>query len=275
LEIMLKGPRLRFAQDSVIAVTGGDFPVCVDGVPVRMWENVAVPKGGEVDIGIARQGLRGYLAIAGGIDVPVWLGSRATYVRCGQGGLDGRPLAKGDRLTLIDERRIVAGAQCLRVPSDLRPDFSNQAVLRVVLGPQDHLIESASVNDFFATSWKLSSTSDRMGFRLNGAQLTFRPRSDYLAREAGALPSNVVLDVTPIGGIQITSGTEAIVMGVEAPSLGGYAKLGTVISTDLDRLGQVRPGQSLRFEVIPVDDAVCVATRRADDVVTRVLEDVY
>lgn len=272
LELTLRGPKLRFSHDSVIAVTGADFPVAVNGEPVPTWQAVPVPADGVVEIGAARSGIRGYLAVAGGFDVPLWLGSHSTYVRGGQGGFKGRGLRRGDKLPIGEPEGPVPAAN--RVPEEVRPRFDEEPVLRVVLGPQDDLIEEESVAEFFSARWQLSPTSDRMGFRVNGVEMIFKPRRPELVREAGALPSNVVLDVTPIGGIQITSGTEAIIMGVEAPSIGGYAKIATVISSDLDVLGQVRPAQFIRFRAIDLEEALEIGRERSRIVEETKLETV-
>jgi urea carboxylase len=102
-----------------------------------------------------------------------------------------------------------------------------------------------------------------MGFRLIGPRMEFLERAEYLVRDAGALPSNIVLDVTPVGGIQITTGNEAILMGVEVPSIGAFAKPATVISADQSRIGQVRPGEKVRFEVVDAGDAVRIGREQA------------
>jgi biotin-dependent carboxylase-like uncharacterized protein len=263
LEILFQGPKLAFSTDALIAVTGAELPVKIDGEPAPMWTAILVRAGSVVDIGTARRGLRGYLAIAGGIDVPKWLGSRATYIRGLQGGFEGRALRKGDRVRWKPMRPEAAELEGMRIPTSAIPDLGAARRLRVVLGPQDHLVTERSLEDFLTAEWELTPSSDRMGFRLNGPEIAFRERPEYLVRDAGSLPSNIVLDVSPLGGIQVTAGAEAIIVGVDLPSIGGFAKPATVISADMSRVGQVRPGETIRFEPVDVDEAVRIGRAQA------------
>jgi biotin-dependent carboxylase-like uncharacterized protein len=259
LEMTLRGPTLRVLRDTVIAVTGADMPVTVNGEAAPNWAAVPVRAGDEIGVGAARVGLRGYLAVARGIDVPLVLGSRATNVRAGLGGVAGRPLKSGDRLPGGD--RLTAGpgaadsAPGRRIRPDRIPARTTPAELRVVLGPQDHLFTPDSVRTFLTADWKLSPTSDRMGCRFVGPPLSFLPRPEHLTVQAGSDPSNIVDDAICVGSVQVPSGLEPIVMGVDGPSLGGYAKIATVISPDLCRLAQVRPGEPVRFRAVEPDEA--------------------
>jgi allophanate hydrolase subunit 2 len=146
-----------------------------------------------------------------------------------------------------------------RIRRDRRPVYhdpdTGQAMLRVVLGPQDHLFTPDSVALFLDTVWRLSPVSDRMGCRFVGPALHFLPRPDYLVAQAGADPSNIVDDSICIGSIQVPSGLEPIVMGVDGPSLGGYAKIATVVSPDMSVLAQLRPDNAVRFHALTLDQA--------------------
>jgi biotin-dependent carboxylase-like uncharacterized protein len=257
LEMTLRGPALRALRDTVIAVTGADMPLTVNGEAAPTWAAVPVRAGDEIVIGSARSGLRGYLAVAGGVDVPLVLGSRATNVRAGLGGVSGRALKAGDRLPGGDCAPGDAGSpnSTRRIRPDRIPARATPAELRVVLGPQDHLFTPDSVTAFLTTEWKLSPTSDRMGCRFIGPALAFLPRPAHLTVQAGSDPSNIVDDAICVGSIQVPSGLEPIVMGVDGPSLGGYAKIATVISPDLCRLAQVRPGEPVRFRAVGPDEA--------------------
>jgi antagonist of KipI len=253
LEMTLRGPTLRALRDTVIAVTGADMPVTVNGEAAPNWAAVPVRAGDEIGVGAAQTGLRGYLAVAGGIDVPLVLGSRATNVRAGLGGVAGRPLKAGDRLSAGPGAKPATPGR--RIRPDRIPARTTPAELRVVLGPQDHLFTPDSMSTFLTADWKLSPTSDRMGCRFVGPALTFLPRPEHLTVQAGSDPSNIVDDAICIGSIQVPSGLEPIVMGVDGPSLGGYAKIATVISPDLCRLAQVRPGEPVRFRAVDPDEA--------------------
>jgi antagonist of KipI len=250
LEMLMKGVRLKFHTDTVIALAGADMGANLEGKDVPRFEPVVVQAGGELRLGVVREGARGYLAVAGGIDVPSILGSRATYVRGSQGGLQGRALRKGDRLTLFPPEVDISALAVRRLPAGLAVIPDEPHVIRVVLGPQDFMFTDKGVQTFLTAEWKLSPVSDRMGMRLIGPPLELHPRPSYLMRDAGSGPADIVDDVIPVGGIQVPGGIEPIVMGVENPTAGGYAKIGTVISADLGKMGQLRPGDILKFKAV-------------------------
>lgn len=252
LEMTMQGPRLRFMTAARIAVTGADMQPTLNGAPLAMWATVEVPSDSVLEFGVARSGLRAYLAVAGGIAVPPVLGSRATCLVARLGGFEGRVLKTGDRLP-CGGAAMAAGTGVL--VDAFRSAFPSEPILRVLPGPQDHLFTEESLRDFFGQPWKMSPVSNRMGFRFDGPALSFRARAAEVVRDSGSDPSNIVDDMIPLGGIQIAGGKQAIVMGVEAPSVGGYAKIGTVISADFGVLGQMRPGQSARFVQVSVDAA--------------------
>ena len=255
LEMALRGSALRVIRDTLVAVTGADMPTTVNGAPIPAWTSVPVRAGDEIAVGAARSGVRGYLAVAGGIDVPPVLGSRSTNVRAGLGGVEGRALKAGDRLPGGPAAAPAGTLAGRRIRPDLIPAAGCPAELRVVLGPQDHLFTPDSVQTFLGTDWELSLTSDRMGCRFIGPALDFLPRPEYLVHQAGLDPSNIVDDSICVGSIQVPSGLEPIVMGVDGPSLGGYAKIATVISPDLSVLAQVRPREVVRFRAVSPDEA--------------------
>src|SRR5262249_35612684 len=134
--------------------------------------------------------------------------------------------------------------------------------IRVVLGPQDFMFTAKGVETFLSADWRLSPVSDRMGMRLIGPPLELKPRPDYLVRDAGSGPADIVDDVIPGGGIQVPGGIEPIVMGVENPTAGGYAKIATVISTDLGKMGQLMPKDLLGFAAVSADEAVGIGQRQ-------------
>jgi biotin-dependent carboxylase-like uncharacterized protein len=274
LECLLMGPRLRVLRPLMIAITGARGSPKVNGIEVPMWTTIKVMEGDEVAVGAAAQGARLFLAVAGGIDVPQFAGSRATNVRAFVGGVDGRALKKGDLLR--------AGAASdgdvfprRKLRREFVPEFRPPHKVRVVLGPQDDLFEKESVRTFLSYGWQLSPISDRMGFRYIGPKLEFRPRPDYLIEQAGSDPSNIVDDTIPVGGIQVPSGLEPIVLHVDGPSLGGYAKIATVISADLGRVGQTRPGEVTHFVAVTPEAGV-EALRELDALISEIsLEPVW
>lgn len=257
LEMLVKGVSLRFGEETAIALAGADMAATLDGVAVERFRPIVVPAGGVLKCGMVKSGARGYLAIAGGIDVPLVIGSRATYVRGAQGGLDGRALRKGDTLKTLPPAMAlskIAGRDLGGLPTG--PE--EPTVIRVVLGPQDFMFTTKGVETFLTTDWKLSPVSDRMGMRLVGPPLELQPRPDYLTRDAGSGPADIVDDVIPVGGIQVPGGIEPIVMGVENPTAGGYAKIATVISADLGKMGQIPPKGSLSFRKVRAEEGIAV-----------------
>lgn len=257
LEMLVKGVTLRFPEETVIALAGADMGATLDGTPVERFRPIAIPAGGVLKCGTVKSGARGYLAIAGGIDVPLVIGSRSTYVRGAQGGLDGRALRKGDVLKTFPPAAPVA-TLAKRSLNGLPTGPDEPDVIRVVLGPQDFMFTAKGVETFLAAEWRLSPVSDRMGMRLVGPPLELHPRPDYLTRDAGSGPADIVDDVIPVGGIQVPGGIEPIVMGVENPTAGGYAKIATVISADLGKMGQIQPKGPLTFRKVSADEGISV-----------------
>ena len=257
LEMLVKGASFRFAQETVIALAGADMRATLDGDPVERFKPIVVPAGGVLKCGTVRSGARGYLAVAGGIDVPEVIGSRATYVRGAQGGLEGRALRKGDTLSTFPASASAA-TLARRSLEDLPTAPDEPAVIRVVLGPQDFMFTGKGIETFLTAEWKLSPVSDRMGMRLVGPPLELHPRPDYLTRDAGSGPADIVDDVIPVGGIQVPGGIEPIVMGVENPTAGGYAKIATVISADLGKMGQIQPKGSLSFRQVSAEEGIAI-----------------
>jgi biotin-dependent carboxylase-like uncharacterized protein len=256
LEVVLGLIDLKVSEDTVVAVTGAEADVAVDDDPYPMWESFLLPADATLRIGMTRGAARVYVALSGGIDVPEKLGSRATNPRARLGGHRGRALREGDTLQLFTAADAPEELIGRVVPEHLRPPWRPPWELGVILGPQAHLFTDESVELFLSTEWKMSQLADRMGCRFVGPPLEFKPRPDYLISQAGSDPSNVVDDVTPLGGIQVPSGLEPIVMGPDFPSIGGYAKIGTLISAHLPRLGQMRPGDPAHFRAYEVDEAI-------------------
>jgi biotin-dependent carboxylase-like uncharacterized protein len=265
LEILLGRLRLRALADLVVALTGAEVELAIDDAPVPAWQAIALRRGETLSSGMARRGARLYLAVHGGIDVPRYLGSRATHARGGFGGLDGRVLRAGDRLAIGPASQDPADLIGRRLAPALRPRYQGRFEVRVVPGPEEDIFTPESVRTFYGAEWKLNPKSDRTGMRFIGPALSFRPgRPRYLIEDAGEDPSNIAIDPgAPVGTIQVPSGVEPIVLGVDSPTIGGYARIGTVISTDLSVLGQARPFEVVRF--VRVDHAAAVAALRAAD----------
>jgi biotin-dependent carboxylase-like uncharacterized protein len=262
LEFTLLGPTLKFHDRTVIALTGADMPADLDGRPIPYYQSVAVKAGAVLNIGTTLTGARSYLAIAGGIDVEPVLGSRSENLFSSRGPL-GRALVNGDHLPLRPHAELGRRDAGLVFDTSLLAAYKPEQLLRVVMGPQDHAFTAQSLRDFSAQPWKLSMQANRTGLRFHGPKLEFGARPDYLVRDAGADPSNIVDDIIPVGGIQCPSGIEAIVMGTENPTVGGFAKIATVISADIATAGQMKPGDFAHFEAVTVEQALAIAQATA------------
>ena len=252
LEAVFMGPELEFTEDAVVAVTGAELPPKVDGKPRETWTSFMVLKGQRLSFDYLKKGARAYIAVSGGIDVPVVLGSRSTYTLGALGGLEGRKLAAGDVL----KRGIAASAwEGRTIPANLRRMPGSPAELRAIPGLYWHRITEAAGKSFFADTWKVAPEADRIGYRFRGGRpLEFVPRTPPFG--AGSDPSNIVDACYPYGSIQVPSGTEPIVLHRDAVSGGGYFMLGAVISADMDLIGQLQPHTPARFVEVTMEQAL-------------------
>ncbi|TCT09884.1 biotin-dependent carboxylase-like uncharacterized protein [Tepidamorphus gemmatus] len=254
LECVFMGPELEFTRDAVVAVTGADLPPKVDGEERETWTSFPVKAGQRLSFSFLKAGARAYIAVSGGIDVPVVLGSRSTYALGALGGHEGRALAAGDTLPV----GAGAGRAGRSVPAALRRMPGKPAELRMLPGLYWHRITAEAGRHFFADTWKVAPEADRIGYRFRGGRpLDFVPREQPFG--AGSDPSNIVDACYPYGSIQVPGGTEPIVLHRDAVSGGGYFMLGTVISADMDLIGQMQPHTETRF--VEVDMATALKAR--------------
>ncbi|WP_432570222.1 urea carboxylase [Kineococcus sp. SYSU DK005] len=263
LEITATGPTLRFSTDTVVCVTGAPAPITLDGAAVPMWEPVEVPAGGHLAIGTATgPGLRLALAVRGGIDVPRYLGSASTFTLGGFGGHGGRALQAGDVLrpgTPEGEGfTTIAGP----VPVERRPEYTGDWVIGVTEGPHGapEFFTRADLEEFYATDYEVHLNSARTGVRLVGPRPRWA-RTD--GGEAGLHPSNIHDTPYAVGAVDFTGDTP-IVLGPDGPSLGGFVCPAVVTSGELWKLGQLRPGDRVRFVPVREAEAANPRLRRAD-----------
>ncbi len=239
LECTLIGPRVEFTDDRLVAVTGAAMTPTLNGDAVPAWQGLRVKAGDVLRLAAAKSGVRAYLAVAGGLETPLILGSRSTYVRGRLGGVEGRALRRGDRLPLGS----VSAARPRRVRPDRIPAYPGDAELAVVLGPQDDRFTAAGIAAFLEGPYEMLPQSDRMGARLKGP---------FIEHTRG---HDIVSDGVPMGGIQVIGEGQPIVLLADRQSAGGYTKIGTVCSFDLGRIAQVKPGGRLRFHRVTVTEA--------------------
>jgi antagonist of KipI len=257
LEVTLLGPELEFEDERVVAVAGAQFELTVDGRSVPASTTFVVGPGARLRFGRRILGSRAYVAIAGGIMVPPTLGSRATHLISGMGGLEGRALKAGDRLPLGD----LSTAPGL-TPSRVRPGRAVPAVtalpqgsarIRVLPGPQVDCFAADALETLQSAPYAVGAKSDRMGFRLEGPRL------------AHARGADIISDATPLGVLQVPASGQPILLMADRQTAGGYPKLATVISADIGVAGQLGPGDTLLFAVCSLRDAMAalIAQERA------------
>ena len=259
LECTLMGPELEFQRDALIAVTGAEMAPKLNGAGASRNQAIAVKAGTVVSFDFMRTGARAYIAVAGGIDVPVILGSRSTYGLGAFGGFQGRKLQAGDVVPVGAAK----GTQKVGklVPESLAMPLPKELELRVVPGLYFHRITDESAQSFFEDTWTVALEADRIGYRYKqGRPLKFRDRKQPFG--AGSDPSNIVDAGYPYGSIQVPGGLEPIILHRDAVSGGGYAMIGTVISADMDRIAQMQPNNRARFVKVDIDASLAARAER-------------
>jgi biotin-dependent carboxylase-like uncharacterized protein len=252
LEAVFMGPELEFTEEATVAVTGAELPPKVNGDARPTWTSFKVKKGQTLSFDFLKKGARAYIAVSGGIDVPVVLGSRSTYALGALGGFKGRKLETGDKLPVGKGRGAKEGRA---VPEKLRRMPGSPAELRMMTGLYWHRITAEAGKHFFADTWKVAPEADRIGYRFKGGKaMEFVPREQPFG--AGSDPSNIVDACYPYGSIQVPGGTEPIVLHRDAVSGGGYFMVGTVISADMDLIGQLQPHMPARFVEVTMAQAL-------------------
>ena len=242
LEITFAGATIRFLEDTVISVTGADLGATLGGQAAPAWAPILAPAGTALSFTETRYGVRAYLSIAGGIDVPPVLGSRATYTRSALGGLDGRRLSAGDILSnnwreppdRIEGRSLLAHRL---------PQYGHSHELRVILGPQDDAFTREGIATFLSATYTVTPDADRTGYRLSGPTIQHRGSAD------------IISDGNPLGAVQVAADGLPMVLLADRGTTGGYTKIATVISADIAQLAQAAPDDTVMFRAVTVADA--------------------
>jgi antagonist of KipI len=240
LEMTLLGGAFVFPQTGTFALTGSDFGATLDSSPQPCWASAQARPGQLLRVGPTQSGARCYLCVQGGISVEPFLGSASTHLLSGLGGHQGRALKRGDVLYLDEasapfKKRSVSAAALRRL--------APRKTLRVTLGPQSDSFAAAARKQFYESTYRVAEDSNRMGLRLEGPAIP--------QQSAGEMISEGV----SLGAIQIAAGGLPIILFVEQQTTGGYAKIANVISADLHSLGQLRPRDEIRFELVNWDAA--------------------
>jgi biotin-dependent carboxylase-like uncharacterized protein len=240
LEITVVGPQLAVLQEVDIALTGAEMGFELNHESVECWKTVRAKPGDVISIQQVKSGCRGYLAVSGGIDVPEVMGSRSTYVGGKLGGYKGRALKKGDIIqsfegSLLNKPRYL--------PESWIPRYSEEVLLHAIPGPQDEFFDEG-METLFQSEFTVSVKADRMGYRLQGPSIHLKEK----------MPKSIISEPTMPGGVQIPADRQPIILLAEQ-TVGGYAKIATVISPDLSRVAQAIPGNMIRFEQVSLESA--------------------
>ena len=263
LEILLGGTEIVFEHPAIFALTGAETGATLDGVPLAVNVSYAAHAGAMLALGMASRGLRAYLAVAGGIDTASVLGSRSTHVASEIGGVEGRALITGDVLD-IGEPAATANSGFSLPGQTATPEVSGEqqtVVVRVILGPQDDEFSADGIDVFLNSTYIVTDQSNRQGLRLDGPEI-----------ESRAGRYDIVSDAVVSGSVQVPGDGKPIILLADRQSTGGYAKIATVASVDLSKLGQAAPGTRISFEVINVEVSQELLIERSKRVLGSELE---
>jgi antagonist of KipI len=256
IEATLLGPAIKFEHETLFALAGGDLAATVDGTPIPVWHSVLAPMGSTLRFGQATRGCRTYIAFSGGVDVPLVFGSRSTYLRAAFGGHEGRALRTGDvlltgaesptskriRESLAgDTARVTIGRWSIGVT--LRPQYANDVVVRVLDGAHASLLNTESRIALYGERYRISSSSDRMGYRLEGTSLALETATELMSEGVA------------FGTVQLPPGGAPIILMADRQTTGGYPRIAEVASIDLPLVAQLKPGDSVRFRAVSLADA--------------------
>ncbi len=242
IETTLLGITAEFTENTVIALSGGDFSAAINGTPIKRNKAYAVNAGDTLAMSYAKSGVRGYLAVSGGFDVPEVMGSRSTNLKSQIGGFCGRKLAAGDIINTFAP--IITDTTGRELPEET---YENSLTLRAVLGPQDYMFTDEDIKTFFSCEYKITQQADRMGIRLDGVPLKGKGSMD------------IVSDGIVFGSVQVPKNGMPIILAADRQTTGGYAKIATVISADRHLIAQARPGGTIKFAQVSVKEAQKIA----------------
>lgn len=242
LEITLIGPKIEFLNDTVIALTGGGMGFLINDIPIDMNKSLAVKTGDILSFNRINNGCRCYIAFAGGIDIPVIMGSKSTFLKAGMGGYEGRALKEGDILNIGSPSASLFNLSG-RETENFYDYGSNKVKLRVVLGSQDDAFTNEGIETLFSNEYTVTNNSDRMGYTLEGAAIQHKEGAD------------IISDGIAMGAIQVPSKGNPIIMMADRQTTGGYTKIGNVITVDLPKIAQAKPGDKIIFEEISLLEA--------------------
>ena len=240
LEMTVLGVTARFTQDTVVCVSGADFGTKINDKPIKRNKAYKINKGDILSMGAAKSGMRAYLAVAGGIVGEYVFGSASTNLKFAFGGHFGKKLQSGDVLSIGTGAFPLGEIDKWEIPES---EYSKDAQLRVVLGPQNEMFTDEDIRLFLSQEYEVTAQSDRMGIRLSGEPLKSKNGMD------------IISDGIVFGSVQVPNSGEPIILMADHQTTGGYAKIATVISVDLPRASQLSAGNTVRFKSVTVEEA--------------------
>jgi antagonist of KipI len=242
LEMTLTGGTFVFPEGAIFALSGSDFPATLNRGPIAQWSTYHATRGSKLSVGPTGNGARCYLCVAGGIQVTLFLGSASTHLLSGIGGFHGRALRAGDVLQLRTPSP-TANFPRRTIHSDALEKLKPRKILRVREGPQRSWFSNEVYRALFESAFQVTEEANRMGLRLSGPSLAITDHRELIS------------EGTPLGAIQVTPAGQAIILFVEQQTAGGYPKIANVIGADLPSLGQLRPRDSIRFQLVSLEEA--------------------
>lgn len=246
LEITVVGPVIQFHEDSLVAICGGDLSPMIDGKLMPMWRPYLIKKNSILSFGKCKYGCRAYMAIAGKMNVPLFLGSSSTYTRGKMGGLNGDSLKKNDIILLGPlndySKKIIQSIE-MTPPRWSVPRKPLSPIVRVMKGRQAHLFSKESQRKFYESSFVVTKNADRMGYRLEGPPLVPVNKEEMLS------------EAVDFGTIQITPDGNPVILLADRQTTGGYPKIAQIISVDLPIVAQMKPGDRIQFNEVSLEEA--------------------
>lgn len=247
IEVCAMGPKLKFLETTVIAITGANLTPMIDGNPIGLWKSYVIYSGQMVSFGRPQEGMYAYIAVGGGIQTPEVMGSKSTYTKAQIGGLHGRNLKSGDHIPIGEADVKTAGRQ---LHPNLIPNYNKPRPIRVIPGPDHDQFTREGLQSFFSTPYRITTKTDRMGTRLEGEKIEQINGAD------------IISDAIFPGTVQVPANGQPIILLADRQPTGGYTRIATVITEDIPRVAQQQPGTELRFEAVSLNLAQKLYQRR-------------
>lgn len=243
LEVTIMGPKIEFLDTCAIAITGGNLQPAINNKPINMNRSIRVNQGDILSFNGIKKGCRSYIGFSGGIDVPVVMGSKSTFLKAKIGGFEGRVLKVNDILSIGNMRTSPTEIEGIEAPTDFY-DYGGELIeLRTLLGPQDDAFTEDGIKTLFSGEYTVTNNSDRMGYTLEGPEIEHKEGAD------------IISDGISMGAIQIPNKGTPIIMMADRQTTGGYTKIGNVITADLPKVAQAKPGDKIIFKESSLEEA--------------------